>query len=119
MIPIAAIRAAHRRDTEARIAGFPSACRYTQTGSTVSYVLPVRTSEPSKTRTLRLGGFAVVIDLEAEIALPLTAARPEPEKERIQIEDLGGQWWTYVISGAKPLKGTNCYLLELRSERSR
>lgn len=120
MIPYAQVRSAKRFQVEGMIAEKPAAARFCRSAENGggNLVLSVRAAEPMKFREMKLGGFDPRVELNALIALPLTAKRPQPEKEFIEIEDLGGEWRRYAIKEATALEGTNCYVLGLASRNA-
>ena len=102
------------------IAAQPSPARFVRSAAAggATLTLNVRMSEPQKTRELRQGGLQPSIIAEATIVLPVTAAAPDPEKERIDIVDMGGAYKTYDIASVTPLRGLGCYNLGLRNRNN-
>jgi hypothetical protein len=113
MIAYTAIRAAHRRLLEGKIAARPAAYRFrTFNGS-------VLLSEPAKAREMKLAGYNLGFTAQVMIALPLGEKPPEPEKELIDVQDLSGATHTYAIASVTPLDGTDCYTLALRARNAK
>jgi hypothetical protein len=111
MIPQSAKRTAARTMLVATIASQPSPARFREQS------LAVFASEPQKSREFRVAGMDPKVELEAHIALPLGAKRPEAEKEPIVITDLSGETITYRITVVTPLQGFDCYKFGLKSTR--
>lgn len=120
MIPYSQVRAAKRRQVEGMIAATPSGARLMRSSANGggSLVLTVRTGEPKKFREMRMGGFDPKTELEALVALPLGAKKPDPEKEFIAIEDLSGDWKNYSLTSVTALEGTSCFILGLASRNT-
>lgn len=119
MIPPAITRLADRRKWLLWIAAQPSPARFLRTAANGGEItLSVRTSEPAKSREMRLGGFIPTVELQCWVVLPIGALRPSPEKEFIAIVDLDQEYRTYAIEKATALLGTGCYQLLLKSRPS-
>lgn len=114
MIPLEIRRQAERRRIEALIAATPSPARFRQR------TLEVCLADPTKARTLALGGFNAGYSAEIWLVLPVEDAKPpESEKETIEVQDMSGQTHTYTVAMVTPLLGTGCFKLALRARSAR